>query len=772
MMKHWKVISLILFFIYASMMSLPTSWQGSLPQGLQNFIQSHHIVLGLDLQGGTQLTYSLDLSKAEKFNADDDPENDINIATIVEGVRTTLEYRVNQLGVSEPNIYIAQANGEYQVIVELAGIKDINEAKAIVGKTIQLEFKEAKENLEESQEEDIAYMKSRAEKALIEMETRSFDEIGKKAQTSDGKIVYEELSRFKDEIPESYREKVWNAEILKVMPEILEINDGFTFNALMQGFEQKGFALFHPLSKIMEERTVTTPGKDFEELAQGMQENYKDENVSLDYFPPEARDVISSLGANKISDVIELSEKYILFKMLSKEGRAEQVQASHILISHNEADLDIETRTKEAASILANKVLLEIQEGGDWDTITQRYSDDKATKNQAGDLGLFEFSKMHKPFAESVFALQDEEISGVVETESGFHIIKKIASFSDNRTFTTAKIVVNKSEENAKQKIDNYAVEILEKVETKQEEKITYERIYFSIVPDMWKETELDGSTFQFASLGFTQLSEPVVNIRFTDEGARLFEELTERNLQKAVAIFVGGELKSAPRVGVVISTGQAQITGMDSIQEAAALVRDLNTGAIDAPIILIGQNQIDSTLGAEALEKSLYAGIFGLMLLFIYMLFQYRLFGVVANIALLYYAVLLFFVLKFFGFIGVPIVLTLAGIAGIVLSIGMAVDANILIFERIKEELKEGKSVKVSLAVGFERAWSSIRDSNISSLITCFILAWFGSSIIRGFAINLAIGIIISMFTAVVVTRILLRVFFARSDSVSKWTV
>jgi len=235
--------------------------------------------------------------------------------------------------------------------------------------------------------------------------------------------------------------------------------------------------------------------------------------------------------------------------------------------------------------------------------------------------------------------------------------------------------------------------------------------------------------------------------------------ELTERLVGQQMAIFVGGERISAPTVNQKISGGSAVITGNFSLKEALELANDLNTGAIDAPVILSGQYTISATLGENALSVSLYAGLIGLVLLAIFMVLYYRLLGVFAVIALLIYSVIIVFILKFTG-----IVMTLAGIAGIILSIGMAVDANILIFERTKEELLTGKGFSTAVLIGFERAWSSIRDSNVSTLITCAILWFFGNSIIRGFALMLALGVVISMFTAITVTRA-----FLRTQSVSK---
>jgi len=250
--------------------------------------------------------------------------------------------------------------------------------------------------------------------------------------------------------------------------------------------------------------------------------------------------------------------------------------------------------------------------------------------------------------------------------------------------------------------------------------------------------------------------------------GVDLFAAITKRNLQKPIAIFLDelpiidtngdGKIDEndpayAPTVQSEILNGQAVISGLASYQEANELARNLNTGAIPAPVKLSGQFTIGATLGESALRTSLEAGLIGLALVAFFMLLVYRLPGLIASVALTIYGIVLLFALQIFG-----VVLTLAGVAGVILSIGMAVDANILIFERMKEELRLGKSLSRSVEDGFDRAWTSIRDSNVSSLITCAILFWFGSSIIQGFALTLAVGILLSMFTAITVSRNLLR--------------
>lgn len=268
--------------------------------------------------------------------------------------------------------------------------------------------------------------------------------------------------------------------------------------------------------------------------------------------------------------------------------------------------------------------------------------------------------------------------------------------------------------------------------------------------------TPLTGRYLERAELSFDSITqESLVQLQFDDEGARLFEELTSKNVGRPLAIFLDGQLLSAPTVQEPISGGKAQITGQFSVQEARQLVQDLNAGALPVPITLLSQQNVGATLGHDSLQKSLKAGVIGFLLVVLFMLLVYRVPGIFACLALLLY---LAFLLALFKII--PVTLTLAGVAGVILSVGMAVDANVLIFSRMKEELREGKSLLVAIEEGFSRAWPSIRDGNLTTLFVSLILFWFGSSFVQGFALTLSLGIVLSMFSAIVVTKNLLRMF------------
>ncbi|MFA5927322.1 MAG: protein translocase subunit SecD [Patescibacteria group bacterium] len=279
--------------------------------------------------------------------------------------------------------------------------------------------------------------------------------------------------------------------------------------------------------------------------------------------------------------------------------------------------------------------------------------------------------------------------------------------------------------------------------------------------PGYWKKTDLTGKQLRTAEATFQSTNnsglqnEAVVSISFDNAGKEKFKDLTKRNLQKRIAIVLDNKIVSAPTVQTEIANGEAVITGSKDIREAQQLAKRLDEGMLPVPVKLVGQRNIGATLGHESLKKSMVAGLVGLLLVAIFMVAYYKTTGLIAVLALLVYSIISLSVYKI-----IPVTLTLAGIAGFILSIGMAIDANILIFERMKEELSSGKNLNLAITDGFKRAWNSVRDSNFSSIITCLILYYTaGTGPVRGFALTLGIGILISMFTAITVTRTFLLI-------------
>lgn len=698
----WKIILIIVFAILLGYYDAPNSLQ-KIP-GTPKFIKDPKIHLGLDLQGGIQLDYKIDLSKV--------PEKDQR--TIIEGVREVINRRVNGLGVSEPNIFVSEVADEKHIIVELAGIKNLDEAKQTVGKTIQLEFKEEKGE-PDPKEKDKILKQARQLYSKIQKKPSEFGTLGLEAELGNpGKIEYEE-----------------------------------------KDYENVDSVLSDEVKNLLTSLPVNGVG-----LAA------KESTVAFDV---DKNNNVRELKGFAIVKLIDKKEE------VKDEKAGKEVETSHILIAYKGAsktDASV-TRSQSEAEKLAEELLGKIKNGEiAFEDAAKKHSDEPGAFKSAGKLAepVKENGLYVKAFTDAALDLEKAgDLSDVTETEFGFHIIR-----ADKVTGETIK--------------------------NKIEHKVKYQYIVFSTIPDPWKPTELTGQHFKHAQVEFTQLGAAQVAIEFTDEGGKLFEEITGRNVQKKVAIFVGGDEISAPVVQQKISGGQAVITGTFSAKDAQELARDLNTGAIPAPIVLTGQYSIGASLGEEALAQSIKAGILGLIILALFLILYYRLPGFLATLALSIYTVIFLFMLKsdlplpaalvigvlvfivvvykvlnseesgwekvvsfllscfilFFVayLLSTPVVLTLAGVAGVILSIGMAVDANILIFERLKEELKAGRPLSSAIEVGFDRAWSSIRDSNFSSLITCAILYYFGTSIIQGFALTLAAGILISMFTAINISK------------------
>ena len=281
-----------------------------------------------------------------------------------------------------------------------------------------------------------------------------------------------------------------------------------------------------------------------------------------------------------------------------------------------------------------------------------------------------------------------------------------------------------------------------------------------------FKPTTLSGKYIKSAKVEFSQNTyQPEVSVQFNDEGAKIFEELTKQNIGKQLGIYLDGLPISAPVVREAISGGSAVISGNFKIDEAKKLTERLNAGALPVPIKLISQDSVGASLGQDSLNKSIVAGLIGFLMVAIFMLLFYRFPGLVAVVALIIYSVLVLALFKL-----VPVTLTLAGVAGFILSIGMAVDANILIFERMKEEFRAGKNLGSSIDDGFARAWPSIRDSNISTLITTAVLYYFTTSVVKGFALTLSIGVIVSMFSAIFATRSFLKLLPVNSLEKMPW--
>jgi len=440
------------------------------------------------------------------------------------------------------------------------------------------------------------------------------------------------------------------------------------------------------------------------------------------------RVIVELAGVQDVNQAIKMIGETPLLEFKEENPNATQLTPDQI------SELN---KQNEAIKAKAEDVLKQINSGGDFAELAKKYSDDPGSKDNGG---LYTGVKKGVFVAEFENVIFDklkvgETYPELVATQFGYHIIKKEAEkgSGDSREIDTRHILF--------------------KVKTPADLGIN--------VQQEWQNTKLTGQQLSKARVEMDPNSGmPQVALEFNKEGSDLFADITKRNTGKLVAIFLDGQAISIPRVNEPILSGQAVISGNFSMKEAKILAQRLNAGALPVPITLLSQTTVGASLGNESVQKSLVAGGWGLLLVAIFMIFYYRWPGSLAVLALIVYVAITLAIFKL-----IPVTMTLAGIAGFILSIGMAVDANVLIFERLKEELRGGKDLPSAVEEGFRRAWSSIRDSNVSSLITCVILYFFGASIIRGFAVTLAIGILVSMFSAITITKQFLRL-------VVKWKI
>ncbi len=437
--------------------------------------------------------------------------------------------------------------------------------------------------------------------------------------------------------------------------------------------------------------------------------------------------VIAELaGISDVGQAIKLiGETPLLeFKEQAPSGTAAQAGAN---------DTDVQSR--------AVLVLGRAARGEDFAALANEFSEDEASRTQGGDVGWaskdVSFVQEYKDAILAPGLVAGTVLPQLVKTQFGFHIIKitDVRGDAFNREVRSSHIL-------------------------------------FKVAPpaagNEWRNTQLTGKNLKRSQVEFDQSTgQPQVALTFDDQGRQLFAELTKQNIGKPIAIFLDGQAISVPTVQTAITEGRAVITGDFGLKEAKLLAQRLNAGALPVPITLVSQQTVGPTLGKVSVQQSLIAGLLGLLAVSLFMLLYYRLPGLLAVVALIAYALVSMAIFEVW-----PVTLTLAGIAGFILSIGMAVDANVLIFERLREELRAGKPMALAVEDSFSRAWLAIRDSNVSSLITCLILAWFGTGIVKGFAITLAIGIVVSMFTAIGLTRTLMRVVFSGRWQAKRWLI
>ena len=474
-----------------------------------------------------------------------------------------------------------------------------------------------------------------------------------------------------------------------------------------------------------------TGGADFIALAKKYSDDQLNNNfggaigfVTRDSAYPELWEAADRNGAGSIIlQPIETSEGWNILNVQGMEERGSEVHAQHLLVCFRGAErCDQDTSKDEARKKIEE--LKNIATTDNFEKLVRENSTEPGAKERSGDLGFFPRGGMVKPFEDAVFSMQDGTISDLVETQFGFHLIRRIES-RPIKAYNLARVLIK----------------------TKKEAD-------YIPAPEPWKNTGLSGKHLTRAAVQFDQnTSTPHVALEFNSDGAKLFRDITSSNVGKLVAIFLDGSPISVPRVQAVITDGRAVITGNFTIQEAKLLAQRLNAGALPIPITLVSQQTVGATLGEASIRASLKAALIGFTLVALFMIIYYRLAGFLAVLALTLYSTIVLALFKL-----IPVTLTLSGIAGFVLSIGMAVDTNVLQFERLKEELRAGKGLQQAIEDAFVRAWPSIRDSHVTTLFSALIMFWFSTSLVKGFGLTLAIGVLISLFSAITVTRVFLR--------------
>ncbi len=425
------------------------------------------------------------------------------------------------------------------------------------------------------------------------------------------------------------------------------------------------------------------------------------------------------------------------------EFKEENHEPPRDLTKEEQKQLDNFNKQAEKTAKLA---LVEAKNNTDFAAVVTKYTQDDKTKNSGGDLG-FVNDKLYPEIYAWAATHKDGEISkDLIKSFEGLNVIKRIA---ERLVTSTVPVLTTSTTSTVNVSTKEYQIARIF-IKTKQKG---------DIVPptDQWKTTGLSGKQLKRAEVSTdSRTGQMQVSLNFDDEGTKLFADITGRNIGKPVAIYLDGQPISIPRVNEAITSGSAVISGGFTLLEAKQLSQRLNSGALPVPVELISQQKVDATLGVDSLAKSFHAGLIGLLGVMIFMVVYYRFPGLLSVFSLIVYALLSIATFKVLG-----VTMTLSGIAGFILSIGMAVDTNVLVFERLKEELRFGKNLHNASEESFRRSWPSIRDGHIATLVSCVFLVWFGTGFVQGFAVTLAIGVLFSLFTAIVATRAMSRLVF-----------
>ncbi len=782
--RHFAEIVAVLAVLIVAM---PSSWKRWMPA----ILQAPRFHLGLDLAGGTQLDFRLSEDEINDQidevarslaarEANGAPPQDVaplqaeqqilleQKRNLIEAIRVVLERRLNALGVSETTITPSYVGNEKHILVECPGVVDPQKCIDTVGKTIQLEFKEEFTEPTETFAVEVRENVRRAQERLQKGE--SLATVGQDIGDELGVQYVPERPYFRTELPTGLA-PLWTAS---PQSGILRREGELSITTTDEEGKQSqrnipGIFLAEIVRPKTQTGTLINEAPKAFQLLQSRERGSRyalREHQPLEALPQATAEALQNMSAGDLRTAPgENGAGEILFLRLLEPAR-EEVDVSHILVAYRgaiAADVAVQ-RTKAEAREKIQSIQRRLRDGENFERLARQESDGPSRKD-SGRLGSIARGETAPMFEKAAFGLQPGIVSDPVETPYGFHLLRvnsQPALATASASFDVLSLPGPDGLERA-----GILLSALERGDVRGTEDVLSLRfLFFSLVPSGWQDTSLDGKHFRTASVVFDPTTNfPVVSIQFDEEGGKIFQELTRKNVGRRIAIFVGGQRISAPVVQEEIIGGSAIISGSRNVDEARRLSQDLNTGAIPAPIHLVGQRTVEASLGADSLRASVLAGIVGLAVVLLYMLVMYRLLGLVACAALVFYCLLflVFLKLPLFLFSGQYVILTLAGFAGSLLSTGMAIDANVLIFERIKEELRKGKPLTIAVETGFAKSWSAIWDSNLTTIITCIILFVIGTSIVRGFALTLGFGVLLSLFTAITVTRWLLRALLLR---------
>lgn len=732
----WIVVLLsifIVFFLGRTFNSETLSRELTLTtKGITNFRR------GLDISGGTKLTYRISYDKYEETykNAQELAEVKQTVENII---LKNIDGRISKLGVSDYKAYTQQLSNETQIIVEIGGVADLDQAKEIIGKTVELEFKLPNTNIT-----DIAERKALAEK--LHQDVISNPE--KIQELTDNRasenIFYNQYEKKGlSELPSIYQN---NQEILNSIAtgKISDIVQGTYGNsASVDGDGQliyetlEGFTFFRVLNKEVGSRTNIT-AQDIIEVATELGLNY---NQELD---------IQTSDQNIASGSYQIQNGTLKYNNGELYTNQEAYDA-RILAYVPESTLGLtgdELTQKEESS---KQRIETIKNGLEQDPLAE-FEDAAEVSN--GMIGLLEIKQAIPDFSnQSTEKVQIHEVEGITYI---ICILDKKTPNEKRFGFLTIENVNETMFEETLQSKTYYTIE-----EVFVQDKLSWVSA---------KTTDgkiLNGANFKYASVSSSQMGQPVVVLNFDETGKNIFCNITENNIGKQMAIFIGGQIITAPSIQSKICDGSAQIDGQFTPESAKELTASLNDGALPAPLILMQEEKISPSLGESAFSGAIIALIIGIVAICIYMTAMYGFKKwLITLISTLIYTLVLLAIIKIIDY-----ALSLSGIAAIILSIGMAIDANILIFERMREEKKEGKANDVAIKIAYERSRAAIKDAQLSTGLIGLLLFMMGINMFKGFGSMLVIGVILTLLINVPIIKDLLFLFYPNKEKKEKST-